>query len=161
MQKKDKLSTKSNFPSIKSIQQFFCGLGRNQVTFTIKQEQTKIPYNARSVSEAFPFIIYYEGNIFQRITYLRSYPPTGSGDQTLLYIDCIHHNVWTSLASVSVMVINICLEHQKSDIFIYKKKSKKLIMLTTQITSILTILANRLSLHMFMFDKLQIITYFK
>lgn len=30
MQKKDKLSTKSNFPSIKSIQQFFCGLAETK-----------------------------------------------------------------------------------------------------------------------------------
>lgn len=34
-------------------------------------------------------------------THLHSSPPMGSGDQTLLYIDCKHHSVWTSLVSVS------------------------------------------------------------
>lgn len=35
-------------------------------------------------------------------TYLHSYPPMGNDDQILLYSGCTHHNVWTSLVSVSV-----------------------------------------------------------
>lgn len=46
-----------------------------------------------SFPEVFAFFIYYKGIAFQQITYLHNYPPTGSGDQTLLYIDCIHHSV--------------------------------------------------------------------